>query len=445
MPLSEAELRRYSRHLSLPEIGVAGQEKLQAARVLVIGAGGLGSPAALYLAAGGIGKLGLLDFDRVDVSNLQRQVLYDTAEYRRCPRPNWRARGSRRSTRSCNLQCASDRAVRRQRAARCSTTTTWSSTAATASRRATWSTTPACIYGKALVSAAIHRFEGQAMTYVPGRGPCYRCLFPQAAEGVVANCAEAGVLGVLPGVLGALQATEAIKLIIGVGEPLIGRLLTYDALELRFQEFRFARRADCAVCGEHPSITAPQDPPGFCTVDELRRVRSISAAQLAAAHQGHRTLPISLIDVREPAEFAAAHLPRAINIPLGTIEQDRWQLPHAGTLVFMCRSGVRSLRACALAQPHGRDRSRGSSRAALRPGKPTIDPSLRLCVSASAGVFRLQSRCTAGRAQMPRHPRHRSSPTSTSADSRRPRAYRNASPWRTWHRRRPHSCRRTPH
>jgi rhodanese-related sulfurtransferase len=181
---------------------------------------------------------------------------------------------------------------------------------------------------------------------------------------------------VLPGVLGAIQATEAIKLVVGFGTPLIGRLLTYDALEMRFQELACKRRVDCAVCGEHPSISAPQDPPGFCTADQLRRVRSISAAQLAQRIQA-TSLPISLIDVREPAEFAASHLPRAINIPLGTVEQHSRQLPHAGTVVFMCRSGVRSRQACALADRMGVSEA-WQLEGGLLAWKAEIDPSLRL-------------------------------------------------------------------
>jgi adenylyltransferase/sulfurtransferase len=226
------------------------------------------------------------------------------------------------------------------------------------------------------VSAAIHRFEGQAMTYVPERGPCYRCLFPNMAEGVAPNCAEAGVLGVLPGVLGAIQATEAIKLVVGIGTPLIGRLLTYDALDMRFQELACKRRVDCAVCGEHPSITAPQDPAGFCTAEELRRVRSISARQLAQRIQSDG-LPIRVIDVREPAEFAASHLPRAINIPLDTVEQHARQLPHAGAVVFVCRSGVRSRRACALADRMGVSEA-WQLEGGLLAWKAEVDPSLRL-------------------------------------------------------------------
>jgi adenylyltransferase/sulfurtransferase len=374
MSLSDAELRRYSRHLSLPEIGVAGQEKLQAARVLVIGTGGLGSPAALYLAAGGIGSLGVLDFDRVDESNLQRQVLYDTASI---GMPKADLARMRLAALNPELQLQAHQ------------TELWAGNVQTifenydiivdgSDRIATrYLINDACvIYGKSLVSAAIHRFEGQAMTYVPGRGPCYRCLFPQIDATATPSCAEAGVLGVLPGVMGAIQATEVIKLVVGFGSPLIGRLLTYDALEMRFQELRFARRVDCAVCGEHPSITAPQDPAGFCTADELRRVRSISAAQLAQRVKA-TGLPISLIDVREPAEFASSHLPRAINIPLDTIEQHSRQLPHAGTVVFMCRSGVRSRQACALASRMGVSEA-WQLEGGLLAWKAEVDPSLRL-------------------------------------------------------------------
>lgn len=390
MGLSATELQRYSRHLALPEIGLAGQEKLQAARVLVIGTGGLGSPAALYLAAAGIGHLGVLDCDRIEASNLQRQVLYDSASI---GLPKAELARTRLAALNPELQieahqtelCAANVRGIFER---------YDIIVDGSDRIATrYLVNDACvIYRKSLVSAAIHRFEGQAMTYVPDRGPCYRCLFPHMADGVTPNCAEAGVLGVLPGVLGAIQATEAIKLVVGIGSPLIGRLLTYDALDMRFQELACKRRADCAVCGEQPSITAPQDPPGFCTADELRRVRSISATQLAqriqAAGQatGQATgeltgespgEPISLIDVREPAEFAASHLPRAINIPLGAVGQRGRQLPHAGTVVFVCRSGVRSRQACALADRMGLSEA-WQLEGGLLAWKAEVDPTLRL-------------------------------------------------------------------
>jgi adenylyltransferase/sulfurtransferase len=374
MALSADELRRYSRHLSLTDIGLAGQEKLRAARVLVIGTGGLGSPAALYLAAGGVGHIGVLDFDRIDESNLQRQVLYDTAsvgmpkaELARARllalNPEIRVEALVTELYSANVQMIFDQ---------------YDIIIDGSDRIATrYLVNDACVlFKKVLVSAAIHRFEGQAMTYIPGRGPCYRCLFAEMAAAMTPNCAEAGVLGVLPGVMGTIQATEAIKVITGIGEPLVGRLLTYDALEMRFQELRFSRRAGCAVCGDHPTITSPRDPPGFCTADELRRVRSISAQQLEQRIKA-TGLPISLIDVREPAEFAASHLMRAINIPLSTIEHHSRQLPHAGTVVFVCRSGLRSRQACALASRMGVDEA-WQLEGGLLAWKAEIDPNLRL-------------------------------------------------------------------
>jgi len=343
--LSPEERTRYARHLALPEIAAAGQERLKAARVLVIGAGGLGSPSALYLAAAGVGTLGLVDCDRVDLSNLQRQVLFDNAALQRPKAVAARERllslnpGIRVVAHELTLRAANVREV----------IDAYDIVLDGTDRLPTrYLVNDACVLlGKALVTAAIHRFEGQAMTYVPGRGPCYRCLFPETPAAVVPSCAEAGVLGVLPGVMGAIQATEAIKLIVGRGEPLVGRLLTYDALELRFQEFRFARRADCAVCGERPTITELRDSPEACMTDALQSLRRIAPSELQmmlADTEGGA--PLMLVDVREPREFAAGHLPGAINMPMSELERRLAELPAGSTAVFMCRSGGRSLRAC---------------------------------------------------------------------------------------------------
>ena len=186
------------------------------------------------------------------------------------------------------------------------------------------------------------------MTYLPGRGPCYRCLFPEAEEGVVASCSEAGVLGVLPGVLGAIQATEAVKILTGIGEPIVGRLLTYDALELRFLELPVTRRADCAVCGEHPTIRAPKDAGEVCDTVALDRVRRLTATGLRDLLASERSrLGLALIDVREPHEFNARHLEGARNIPLAELGSRLGELAAAQTPVFLCRSGRRSLMACA--------------------------------------------------------------------------------------------------
>jgi adenylyltransferase/sulfurtransferase len=374
MVLSPPELRRYSRHLKLAEIGVAGQERLKAARVLIVGAGGLGCASALYLAAAGVGKLGLLDCDRVDESNLQRQLLYEPADV---GQPKAAAARARIATLNPHVTVLAHQAELcaanvRELFSRYDLIVDGSDRISTR-----YLVNDACVlFGKSLVSAAIHRFEGQAMSYVPGQAPCYRCAFPQMTEGLIPNCAEVGVLGVLPGVLGTIQATEAIKLIVGVGQPLLGRLLTYDALELRFSEFRFARRSDCAVCGERPSILEPADPPGFCTLEEMQQVRHISASELAQA-LASGAAPHRLIDVREPAEFVTGHLPGAINIPLAQIERSGAMLPRHDTLVFMCRSGARSLKACALARRAGVEEPLQLD-GGLLAWKAAVEPSLAL-------------------------------------------------------------------
>lgn len=337
--LTPTELARYSRHLSLKEFGVAGQEALRAARVLVIGAGGLGSPALLYLAAAGVGTLGIVDHDCVDLSNLQRQVLFTESSVGESKAEQ---AGMRLLALNPHLQVVTiserltaDNALALFRE--------WDVVLDGTDHFGTrYVINDACVLlGKPLISAAIHRFEGQAFTYVPKRGGCYRCLFPEPpAVGAVPNCAEAGVLGVLPGVMGTLQATEAIKLITGLGEPLINRLLTYDALELRFGEFGFSRRTDCAICGDHPTLTTLQSIEVSCVVPTAP---SITAQELQAALQQHDA-PL-LVDVREPHEFAAGHLANSINAPLATLAAKLPDLPQTN-VVFICRSGARSQQAC---------------------------------------------------------------------------------------------------
>jgi adenylyltransferase/sulfurtransferase len=350
MQLNPADRARYSRHLALTEIGAAGQQALQRASVLIVGVGGLGCPAALYLAASGVGRIGLVDSDRVDVSNLQRQVLYDTLDIGRSKAVVARDRllalnpGIQVDAHDVELRAANARELFAD----------YQIVVDGSDRLGTRNlVNDACVLlGKPLVSAAIHRFEGQATTYVPGRGPCYRCLFPNAADGITPNCAEAGVLGVLPGVLGTIQATEAIKLILNIGEPLIGRLLTYDALELQFREFRFSRRSDCAVCGDHPTIRQLLDPPRLPAAPEsLQRLSPLELRnRLAAANAAG----LFLVDVREPAEFAAGHLDGAVNIPLADIERRQTEIPLGALPIFICRSGARSLRAGAAALGAGR-------------------------------------------------------------------------------------------
>jgi len=333
---------RYARHIALPEIGTAGQQKLAASSVLVVGAGGLGSPAALYLAAAGIGHIGLVDHDRIEISNLQRQVLFATAEIGQgkavtaagrlaALNPGVKVAAHEEKLVSGNVERifrpydvildGTDRLVTR------------------------YLINDACVLlGKPLVSAAIHRFEGQAMTYVPGRSPCYRCLYPDSPEDLIPNCATAGVLGVLPGVMGSLQATEAIKLLLGIGETLAGRLLVYDALTLHFDEFRFARRTDCAVCGERPSITSiahHEEKP-------LDLISEWNASQLASELKNGGDERLLLVDVRESWEWEQGRLPGSVHIPLGTLAQHMHEIPAESTPVFICAVGGRSMAACRL-------------------------------------------------------------------------------------------------
>lgn len=341
---------RYARHLALPEIGAAGQQKLTDSAVLVVGAGGLGSPAALYLAAAGVGRIGLLDHDRIEVSNLQRQVLFATSEIGKGKAVTAQARLA-----ALNPALRVDAHAEKLVAGNVERLfAPYDVIIDGTDRLATrYLVNDACVLmGKPLVSAAIHRFEGQAMTCIPGRSPCYRCLYPESPEDLVPNCATAGVLGVLPGVMGSLQATEAIKLLLGIGEPLAGRLLVYDALTLRFDEFRFSRRPDCAVCGENPAITS-------VSVHEEKPVQSIAEwtpEQLADALKKGGEDHLMLVDVREPWEWEEGRLPGSVHIPLGKLQQRMGEIPAGVTPVFICAVGGRSMAACRLfAGTQGRD------------------------------------------------------------------------------------------
>jgi sulfur-carrier protein adenylyltransferase/sulfurtransferase len=337
--LSGEDRQRYARHLALPEIGAPGQLRLADSSVLIIGAGGLGAPAALYLAAAGVGSIGLVDHDRIEISNLQRQVIYATAEI-----GAGKAETARRHLLALNPSLDVRAHAERLTGGNVRGLFERYDVVIDGTDRLAvrYLINDACVLlGKPLVSAAIHRFEGQAMTYVPGRGPCYRCLYPASDDSLVPNCAEAGVLGVLPGVMGSLQATEAIKLLLGIGEPLIGRLLVYDALALQFQEFLFSRRSDCAVCGDHPTITSiPQD-----AETGAEMISEWTPAELALALAGPRGSELVMVDVREPQEWNAGHLPGALHIPLGSLAGRAGELPAGKTPVFICASGGRSMAA----------------------------------------------------------------------------------------------------
>ncbi len=343
--LSEAERRRYSRHVMLPEIGLAGQEKLKAARVLCLGAGGLGSPAALYLAAAGVGTIGLVDDDRVALSNLHRQLLHGTEDVGRPKTESARDRLADINPEvavrvyPCRFKSGNAEEILQDYDLIVDGTDNF------ATRYL--SNDVAVFARKPNVYGSIFRFDGQTTVFAPHLGgPCYRCLFPEPPPaGTVPNCAEAGVLGVLPGIVGTMQATEAIKLILGIGEPLIGRLLHFDALKMKFREFNLRPDPDCPVCGDQPTITAPIDYETFCQGPPNL---TVAVPQIPVRELQERMAsgqPFILLDVREPYEVEMARIEGANLIPLGELPA-RWQELDGEKEIFVfCHSGVRSERA----------------------------------------------------------------------------------------------------
>jgi sulfur-carrier protein adenylyltransferase/sulfurtransferase len=338
--LTPDELSRYSRQINLREIGEDGQRRLKSARVLCIGAGGLGCPAALYLAAAGIGTLGIVDEDVVDVSNLHRQILHRTEDVERRKVDSARERllkiNPHISIQSHAVRLRAENA--RKLIGNYDIVIDGSDNLPTR-----YLSSDVCVWEKKPnVYGSVHQFEGQASVFGPHLGaPCYRCLFPEPPPpDAIPSCAEAGVLGVVPGLIGMIQALEAIKLLLGAGTNLLGRLLHLDALSLRFREFNLRRDPDCPVCGDSPSITAPIDYEQFCGSANRTGVPGISATEL---HEKlSRGEAIVLIDVREPFEVEIARIPDATLIPLGEIPDRVDEIsPKKETVVF-CKSGVRS-------------------------------------------------------------------------------------------------------
>ncbi len=354
--LSQAELLRYSRHLLIPEVGLEGQRKLREASVLIVGTGGLGSPAALYLAAAGVGHIGLVDYDLVDESNLQRQVIHSTEAV---DQPKVESARARMLSLNPFIQVDAINAVLTADNAR--------SIAADYDLFLDGSDNfptrylmndLAALTGKPYIYGSIFRFEGQVSVFDAQRGPCYRCLFPEPPPpGSVPTCAEGGVFGVLPGTIGTMQATEAIKLILGIGQPLIGRLLIYDALEMTVQTVNLRKNPHCKLCGSHPEVTELVDYEQFCGIPALGQLHTlpeeqeISPAALAERISGSQ--PLTLLDVREPVELQVSALPGAVNIPLGELSARLTELPHNAPIVAFCRTGVRSAQAVSLLQSAG--------------------------------------------------------------------------------------------
>jgi len=356
--LDRAELLRYGRHLVLPEVGLEGQRRLKASSVLCVGAGGLGSPLALYLAAAGVGRLGLVDFDVVDASNLQRQILHGTSAIGAHKLDSAAAR-----LHDLNPAVTIERhPVRLDRHNAMDLLARYDVIVdGTDNFPTRYLVNDACaLLGKPNVHGSIFRFEGQVSVFDARRGPCYRCLYPEPPPpGLVPSCAEGGVLGVLAGIIGTLQAIEAIKLLLGIGDPLIGRLLLFDSLAMRFRELALRKNPDCPLCGEHPTVRELVDYESFCGIAPAAMAPAgleISARALAEARA--RAGGPMLVDVREPLEWAIGRIEGARHIPLGSLAARLEELPRDRDVVLYCHHGVRSLRALEFLRSAGFPRTR---------------------------------------------------------------------------------------
>lgn len=344
--LTQSELYRYSRHLIMPEVGLEGQKKLKAASVLLVGTGGLGSPAALYLAAAGVGRIGLVDYDVVEESNLQRQVLHGTGRLGRS-----------------KVESARDRLLELNPTIRVdaynevfSSHNAWQLSEGYDILIDGTDNFPtryllndlAVLSGKPYVFGSIFRFEGQVSVFDARYGPCYRCLFPEPPPpGSVPSCAEGGVFGVLPGTVGSIQATEVLKLILGNGDPLIGKLLLYDALDMNFQTVRLRKNPGCKVCGESPEIRELIDYEQFCGAPAVGRVKISGIDEIEPGDLARRLKAgegIGLLDVRDPVELQVSSLPGAVVIPVGQVTQRLDELEREREWVVFCRTGERSAR-----------------------------------------------------------------------------------------------------
>ncbi len=353
--LSNEEIARYSRHLIMPEVALDGQKKIKAAKVLTVGTGGLGSPLALYLAAAGVGTLGIVDFDVVDESNLQRQIIHGTSDVGR-PKvesahdkikdinPNVEVRVHEEALTSENaLEIFADYDV---------------IVDGTDNFPTRYLVNDACVLlGKPNVYGSIFRFEGQASVFWAEEGPCYRCLYPEPPPpGLVPSCAEGGVLGILPGAIGTIQATETVKLILGIGEPLIGRLMLYDALSMSFREMKLRKDPNCPICGENPTVTELIDYEEFCGIpqanaaEEKNGVPEITVQELKSKLDNGED--INVLDVREPHEYEVANIGVKL-VPLGELPRRLAEFDRDENFAIHCKTGGRSSKAVKLLQDAG--------------------------------------------------------------------------------------------
>jgi len=352
--LSKDEILRYSRHLIMPEVGTEGQLKLKAAKVLLVGTGGLGAPLGLYLAAAGVGRIGLVDFDVVDFTNLQRQVIHGTSDV---GRKKLDSAADRMHEINPFVQLDKHEVALSSENALDILRDYDVVVDGTDNFPTRYLVNDACVLlGKPNVYGSIFRFEGQATVFAYNGGPCYRCLYPEPPPpGLVPSCAEGGVLGILPGTIGLIQATETVKLILGIGEPLVGRLLLYDALAMRFRELKLRKNPECPVCGVHPTVTRLIDYQQFCGIPKVQPEVSmegdIDPTEVKAKID--RADKFVLIDVREPHEYQICNIPFARLIPLGQLPQHLNELDPATEIVAHCKSGVRSAKAVDLLKKNG--------------------------------------------------------------------------------------------
>jgi adenylyltransferase/sulfurtransferase len=357
LTLSKDEILRYSRHLIVPEVGMEGQLKLKAAKVLLVGTGGLGAPLGLYLAAAGIGRIGLVDFDVVDFTNLQRQVIHFTKDV---GRPKIDSAAEKMQAINPNVEIVKHEVALSSENALGIIKDYDLVVDGTDNFPTRYLVNDACVLlGKPNVYGSIFRFEGQASIFAYEGGPCYRCLYPEPPPpGLVPSCAEGGVLGILPGTIGLIQATEAVKLILGIGEPLVGRLLLYDALGMRFRELKLRKNPDCPICGDHPTITKLIDYHQFCGVPQQppKQESKLTEGEIEVTEVKEkldRGDNFVLIDVREPHEYQICNIPAAKLIPLGEIGRRLGELDPEADIVIHCKSGMRSARACGVLRAAG--------------------------------------------------------------------------------------------
>jgi adenylyltransferase/sulfurtransferase len=357
MSLTNDQIARYSRHLIMPEVGVEGQEKLIRSSVLCIGAGGLGSPLALYLAAAGVGRLGIVDFDLVDFSNLQRQIIHSEAKI-------GTSKAQSAKERILSINSSVDVEIYEERLTSDNALQLFEQYDVIVDGTDNFATrylvNDACVLlKKPNVYGSIFRFEGQSSVFDAQRGPCYRCLYPEPPPpGMVPSCAEGGVLGILPGLVGCIQATETIKTLLGIGEPLIGRLLIINALDMHIRELKLRKDPSCPICSNHPTIKSLIDYEEFCGIGRGQEQSAVNNVDMEITTQELKKIlddkkKVVILDVREPHEYEICHLKDSVLIPLGDLANRVNELDTADEIIAHCHHGMRSLKAAHLLKEMG--------------------------------------------------------------------------------------------